>query len=139
MSYTQETADSICNYIAQGNSLVKACKILDIDYSTVFDWIKKHEDFANNYTHAREAQADYLADGVLDIADDSSIPADDKRIRVDARKWYAGKLKPKKYGERQSVDVDVTSKGESMAGTAADRLAEMALRVVPGNTPDMEP
>lgn len=102
-SYTQEIGDKICEGIAQGNSLVRVCNALDIDYSTVYDWIKKHPDFADNYTHAREAQADYLADGVLDIADDSNLQADDRRVKIDARKWYAGKLKPKKYGDKLGV------------------------------------
>ncbi|CAB5212698.1 hypothetical protein UFOVP191_10 [uncultured Caudovirales phage] len=102
-SYTQELAGKICEGIAQGNSLVKVCYALDIDYGTVYDWIKKHPDFADNYTHAREAQADYLADGVLDIADDSTLMADDRRVKIDARKWYAGKLKPKKYGDKIGI------------------------------------
>jgi hypothetical protein len=102
-SYTPELGSKICEGIAQGTSLVRVCYALDIDYGTVYDWIKKNPDFADNYTHAREAQADYLADGVLDIADDSTLQADDRRVKIDARKWYAGKLKPKKYGDKIGV------------------------------------
>jgi hypothetical protein len=29
------------------------------------------------------------------------------RLRIDTRKWLAGKLKPKVYGERQTVDIGV--------------------------------
>ena len=126
-TYTEEVADAICVIISEGKSLVSACKELGVEYKHVFKWIAEYPEFKNNYAQAREAQADYLADGVMDVADDPSIPSDDKRIRVDARKWYAGKLKPKKYGERQSVDVDVTSKGESIA--AVSRLSELAGRV----------
>ncbi len=28
------------------------------------------------------------------------------RLRIDTRKWLAGKLKPKVYGEKQVVDVN---------------------------------
>jgi len=102
---------------------------------TVFDWIHDNPEFAKQYARAKEEQADYLADEMLDIADDRSedeifIEADDasgktakrvcnkefinrSRLRVDTRKWLASKLKPKKYGEK----VDVTSGGESIPGT----------------------
>lgn len=102
-SYTPEIADKICEGIAQGKSLVRVCNELDVEYGTVYGWLHKYPDFMNNYTHAREAQADYLADGVLDIADDSTLQADDRRVKIDARKWYAGKLKPKKYGEKIGI------------------------------------
>lgn len=104
--YTKDIADSICEEISQGKSLVKACKDLNVEYRHVFKWIAEEEGFKDNYTRAREAQADYLADQVMDVADDSTIASDDKRIRVDARKWYAGKLKPKKYGDKQVIAGD---------------------------------
>lgn len=102
-SYTPEIGTSICQGIAQGKSLVKVCQGLDIDYGNVFDWMKIYPEFSDNYIRAREAQADYLADGILDIADDSSLQSDDRRVKIDARKWYAGKLKPKKYGESSQI------------------------------------
>jgi len=102
---------------------------------TVFDWIHDNPEFAKQYARAKEEQADYLADEMLDIADDSSedeifVEAEDasgktarrvcnkefinrSRLRVDTRKWLASKLKPKKYGEK----VDVTSGNEPLAGT----------------------
>ena len=71
-------------------------------------------------------QADTLADEITDIADDSSNDWMDRktksgdtirvidheainrsRLRVDARKWIASKLKPKKYGEK----LDLTHQG----------------------------
>ncbi len=32
---------------------------------------------------------------MTDIADRSDLEANDKRVRIDARKWLAGKLRPK--------------------------------------------
>lgn len=64
---------------------------------------------------AREAQADTLAEEILQIADDGSNDTytDDEgrthvdydhisrsKLRVDARKWLASKMAPKKYGDR---------------------------------------
>ena len=44
------------------------------------------------------------------------------RLKVDARKWMAGKLRPKKYGDRSTVDMNVSL--ESL--TDAELRAELA-------------
>lgn len=98
----------ICEQIANGRSLVS---ILREDEGmpsrpTVTGWILNDERFSSNYTRAREAQADFYADEIADIADHEEDP-DKARIRIDARKWAAGKLKPKVYGDRLQLDADV--------------------------------
>ena len=121
--FTQETAAQICERIANGESLRRIC--LDDampGMSTVFQWLTAHAIFAEQYAHAREAQADTLADEIVDIADDGSrdYAVDEQgrqivdhdhitrsRLRVDARKWIASKLKPKKYGDK----VEATHQG----------------------------
>jgi len=97
--------------------------------STVFLWLKDHPEFSEQYARAREAQADTLADEILEIADDASndwMMKNDpdnpgwlanqehiqrSRLRVDSRKWYAGKVAPKKYGDR--IDTTVRGPGEN--------------------------
>jgi Bacteriophage Sf6, terminase small subunit-like len=57
---------------------------------------------------AREEQADKLAGECLTIADEveaDSAQVAKARLQVDVRKWHAGKLAPKKYGDRISHDV----------------------------------
>lgn len=81
--------------------------------------------------HARELQAEFYAEAIIDIADGRLPPDKDAleiklsdsgdtavevvtdpvardRLRIDARKWIAAKLLPTKYGERieQHVTVD---------------------------------
>jgi hypothetical protein len=71
-------------------------------------------------TRARAEQADKLFREIIEIADDASddyvTTSDGKRIvdheniqrsrlRVDARKWAAARLAPKKYGDRVEHDV----------------------------------
>ena len=88
--------------------------------ATVFRWLQAHEAFRERYTRAREAQADALFDELLTIADDGrndwmAIHGDDGEVvgykengealrrsalRIDARKWMASKLQPKKYGDK---------------------------------------
>ena len=103
--YAKALAERICEGIAQGKSLVSVLKADGMpNYSTVTRWLQHpdREDFRKMYARAREAQADYLADELVDIADtatdrDSAAAA---KVRTDARKWVAAKLRPKVYGER---------------------------------------
>ena len=70
--------------------------------TTWWKWCDESEVVARLYARAREAQADYLADQITSIADEpcrDNIEAQRNRLRVDARKWIAAKLKPRVYGE----------------------------------------
>jgi SpoVK/Ycf46/Vps4 family AAA+-type ATPase len=117
--YTSEIAAAICERIVSGESLRSICRDDAMPaISTVFKWLAKHEDFVDLYARAREAQADTYADEITEIADDGSRdyvqtengPVIDhdhiarSRLRVDARKWIASKLKPRKYGDKLDLD-----------------------------------
>jgi hypothetical protein len=66
----------------------------------VYRWLNKHEVFRNNYARAKECSADFHADKILEVAEDGKLNPNDKRVRIDAMKWVASKLKPKSYGDR---------------------------------------
>ena len=59
-------------------------------------------DFANLYRRAREDQADRFAAEIVAPSDQATNNenAAAVRVRVDARKWVASKLKPGTYGEK---------------------------------------
>lgn len=131
--YTNEIAEEICHLISTtSRGLVSICSGEDMPSTvTVYSWLNnpEHKEFLNNYTRAREAQADLLADEIIAIADDGSkdtkirydahgVPykgedtewTSRSRLRVDARKWKASKLAPKKYGDK----LDVTTDGDKL-------------------------
>ena len=77
---------------------------------TVLRWLRENEAFRTLYTRAKEESADTLADEIIDLSD-TELPLDEHghvdngavqqlRLRVEARKWVAAKLKPRKYGDR---------------------------------------
>jgi transposase-like protein len=100
--FTQEVASAICEKIAGGESLRAICAAHDMpDRTTVRRWLSQNEDFRLQYAHAREEQADFYADEIVDIAD-AATDAQLARLQVDARKWKASKLAPKKYGDKVS-------------------------------------
>ena len=106
--------------------LATICKQEEMpDKTTVYRWLQNYETFRNLYARAREDQADTLADEIIAIADEDpalvfdvqhlsgteievarvdSAAVNHQRLRVDARKWIAAKLKPKKYGEKTEIE-----------------------------------
>lgn len=116
-SYTEERGDAICARIAEGDSLRTICAEDGPDMKTVMRWLADNDAFRQQYARAREAQADLMAEDILQIADDGrndTYQTDNgeavnhdviarSRLRVDARKWLAAKLAPKKYGEKIAV------------------------------------
>ena len=97
--------------------------------STVRFWvIKDYEGFAAQYARAREEQAEHFAEDLIGIADDPSIPSDQKRIMVDARKWTASKVLPKRYGDRVEVEHSGSIKNLSDEQVEA-RLTELLARI----------
>ena len=119
-SFTNEIADTLCNHIADGLSLRKACLKEGMPTKeTVRSWLRKgdahvepFQSFLAQYTRAREEQADYYADEIVEKADeamdrDSAAAA---KVKVDARKWVSSKLRPRKYGNT----LDLTSGGDKL-------------------------
>ncbi len=54
-----------------------------------------------------EQRTEFQAQEILTIADDPTIEPNDKRIRVDTRKWIMARMKPKRYGDHLDVRHDV--------------------------------
>ncbi len=105
--YSDELADEICERLADGESLLKICKDERLpSKTTVFKWIAKNADFADNYARAREAQAEGFAEEIVAIADTGDI--DRIKTQVDARKWVASKILAKKYGDKLDLNVGVS-------------------------------
>lgn len=109
--YTEELADKICERIADGESLRAICRDDEMpNKSTVFRWLATNTAFCDQYTHARDAQADSLFDDCLAISDGKddtpSVDIQERRLRVDTRKWMAGKLKGKYSDKVKHVGGD---------------------------------
>lgn len=122
--YSVEKADRICAHLAAGRSLRSICKDDDMpSLETVFRWLREKPDFNEQYGRAREAQADAIFDETIDIADDGTndwVATNDpenpgyrlngenvqrSRLRIDTRKWMAGKLRPKVYGDKLTQEI----------------------------------
>lgn len=124
--YTDALGDVICERIATSSvGLKRICEELDVPYSTVTGWIyNTNHPMSEKYARAKQLQVEYLADEIIEIADDSSNDTvitefgakenkewvNRSRLKVDTRKWLMGKLAPRKYGDK----IDVTSGGDKV-------------------------
>jgi hypothetical protein len=100
--YRKALAERVCREIAQGKSLVAICKLAWApSYTTVMKWRREIAEFTHMYARAREDQADVMADAIVELADRATPKNyNAMRLRVDARKWVASKLKPRVYGDK---------------------------------------
>jgi len=129
--YTPELAADICARLSVGDSMRTICKDDAMpSRTTIFLWIATYPEFSNQYAIAKEEASEALAEEMFDIADNGSndwmeAHSEDAgraafklngeniqraKLRVDVRKWYLSKIKPKKYGEK--VQQDITSGGK---------------------------
>lgn len=126
--YTHQLMLDICEHIANCVPLRAIAGMEGMpSVQTMMTWLadEAKPEFLEHYARAREAQADKLAEDILAIADEEctmvkadkhGTPDDDgfgntevvfdstavqrNKLRVDARKWLASKMAPKKYGDK---------------------------------------
>lgn len=99
--FSDELADEICGHLIDGLSLRKICTRAGMpDRRTVLRWLDARPEFAAKYARARESQGDLMDDLILEAAEGAnSDNAAAVRVKIDAYKWRASKLQPKKYGD----------------------------------------
>lgn len=113
----QAIIDSVCEAIADGRSVKSICKGEGFpNEATIYRWLDTDEDFRKRYARAKEVQADALFEECLEIADQYEKALEHAeggidhiqraKLRIDTRKWMAGKLRPKKYGEKIGLSGD---------------------------------
>ena len=136
--YSDEMVENICEKIANGRSLRSICAEDGMPpMKTIYRWLEANEGFRHQYARAREKQADYFAEEIIEIADSAeaeSAAVSKAKLQIDARKWAASKIAPKKYGDKQELDVK-SSDGSMRPSVRIDaeeyrKLAEDVLRKI---------
>lgn len=128
MAYSKEEREEqfkeIFKRVSNGEALrnvLKDKKLIDI--STFYVWLEEDKDKSKQYARACDERADNIFEDMIDIADDQEGDVyKDKdgneqtnhninqraRLRVETRKWILGKLRPKKYGDKQAIEHTFT-------------------------------
>jgi hypothetical protein len=137
--------DWLCDQLIDGRSVRSVAKELNASAVAIIKWIDREPGRMRQYQLARQAQADAIADDLIDLADEpvpigpdgrmDSAAVNDKRLRIDTRKWIASKYRPAMYADKVQVE-DVTPPGreqkpEDVMARITTLLAAHGLRIVP--------
>ena len=124
---TPEVEERIIEGLTDGVPLRVLCRQDDMpSWRTVYDWINADPSLASRIAYARDLGFEALAEDILNIADDT--PAINEHVqrskmRIDTRLKLLACWSPKRYGNKQTVDVgnkeNETLKIESNAENAA--------------------
>lgn len=99
----------ICVAISGGKSLRKICESdKKPPRRTVYEWLAKYPEFKEMYDRACQERAECYAEEIVDIADSGDDVQRDK-LKIDARKWVASKLKSATYGDK--IDATIAGGG----------------------------
>ncbi len=112
--YSDELGRRICDAIAGHKSGLRSLCDANPDFptpETICGWRLKHDSFGQWYSEARQRQILMMAEDIVDISDDLALEPNDKRLRVETRKWLLAKLVANIYGDK----LDVTSAGQALA------------------------
>jgi hypothetical protein len=115
--------------LARGETLPAICASPGFpDSRNVYRWLESDSIFRQQYARAREEQADYFADQIVELAD-SATPetANAVRLKVDARKWHTSKIAPKKYGDKPA-ETHVTTHVGATVLISAESAKELQAR-----------
>ena len=104
---TPEMEEAIINGLMDGYSLVQICASDTMpNRRTILRWMEDDEAFATRCARAREIQADLMDDKIIQLIDDVNVEnASAMRVKLSALQWRAAKLAPKKYGDKQEVEL----------------------------------
>lgn len=109
---TPEQIERVLSLMEEGNSERKACETVGINRATFRSAALKAA-VDDQYARALEGLAADQIEKMEQTIEDmraKTVDAQMARVEIDARKWFASKLLPKKYGDK----LDMTSGGEKI-------------------------
>jgi hypothetical protein len=113
---TPKVIEEVLSRIAQGETLASLGRELGFHPQSWADRMRADEGLAIAYAEAREIGHDALADQTLEIADGtrpSSEHVQLSKLRIETRLKLLACWSPKKYGNKQTVDVG-NKEGETL-------------------------
>ena len=96
--------EEIIEEMYEGSSLSKALKKLEIRPRIFFDYLHNHPDTQVKYADAQRARSELHVEEIIEIAD-TEVDSLKARNKIDARRWYASKMQPQKYGDKLDLNV----------------------------------
>jgi len=100
---TPEIIAAILKGLEDGKSLRRICAGKGMPSKGAFlNWVDEDAELADQYTRVRARGWDAMAEQAVDEAEEAE-DASLARLAFDARRWYLGKMAPKKYGDKVAL------------------------------------
>jgi hypothetical protein len=104
---TPELIETICARLISGASIRTICADKAMPSITRFyQWLDSDVNLQKQYARACEARAHYKFEQIEEVVKDmrsGMVDAAMARVEIDAVKWQASKLNPKKYGDTTQI------------------------------------
>jgi hypothetical protein len=102
---------AVLTLISQGKTPTAACAEVGVSWSTVLKHASATPEMKDMLVNARQSGFDTLADILLEIDTHAMGSSDPKIMKVlsDNIKWYLAKHAPQKYGEKVTVEHNITA------------------------------
>lgn len=122
-TYSYARSEEICRRIAEGEPLRQICRDDSMPkWQTVYAWMERNQDFAARFARARELGFDAIAEEALEIANTpmegvrtevgdngtKEVREDmlgHRKLQIETRFKLLAKWSPKKYGDKQQVEL----------------------------------
>ena len=103
--------DKVFDGYAEFGSLPKMAKEIEVPYKKLYHKITTTPELKERYAEAREAYAELTVDEIKAINDKLEVghldPSTAKTL-INSKQWIIQKYSPIAYGERQTIDMQVT-------------------------------
>ncbi len=103
--------DKIFDGYAEFGSLPKMAKDIEVPYKKLYHKITTTPDLKERYDVARQAYAEMTVDEIKSINNKLEVGQLDPQTAktlINSKQWIASKYSPIAYGERQTIDMQVT-------------------------------
>jgi hypothetical protein len=144
--YTPEIAEEICKRLGTGEPLLQICRDdMMPERRTVYDWLERDPDLSAQFTRAREAGCDALAEEALVISNtphlgQKQVMSDDgatttiedmlghRKLQIETRLKLLACWNPSKYGTKVQLGGDPKNPLKVEASVQADSLLEALIK-----------
>lgn len=105
---TADDIPGICDDVAAGASLLKACTERGIHSGHTLALLRTDDRLWANYERARAVRGDaqgHRASEIIDAVERGELEPDRARVMLDGVKWTAGRMAPKLWGDKVSHEL----------------------------------
>jgi hypothetical protein len=112
----ESVKDELLLRIAEGESVFTICQDTHMPArSVIYKWIREHAQFKQEYESALDQRADKYVEQIADLSrhmqDRAAMGASNEEVtalkaHINSLQWIAARLNPKKYGDKQQLDID---------------------------------